>query len=108
MPILVNTLDIPPMDFGLMVSAFALSKLLVNLPTAYLVERYGRKVAITSGLMLCGVGVAGISLVLLPIPTLLPTLMLTPTAILIACRLLSGGGVSLFLGGGTVYLSDLS
>eukprot|EP01031_Cornospumella_fuschlensis_P033993 gene33993-41137_t len=58
MPILVNTLRIPPQDFGLMVSAFALSKLLVNLPTAHLVEKYGRKAAITSGLALCGLGVA--------------------------------------------------
>lgn len=99
MPLLVNELALPPSDMGIVVAAFGLSKLLANMPSAHFVEKYGRKPAIETGLVLCGVGVAAIGLTLLPG---------FGSNWLIGCRFLSGVGVSAFLAGGFMFVSDIS
>lgn len=60
MPLLVSQLSIPPSEFGLVVSAFGLSKLLGNIPSGYFVEKYGRKPSMVAGLGMCGVGLGAI------------------------------------------------
>eukprot|EP01039_Chlorochromonas_danica_P007980 gene7980-8802_t len=99
MPLLSAQLQLPPSDMGIIVSAFGLSKLLGNMPSAHLVERFGRKVAIESGMIVTGLGVGCIGLALLPG---------FGANWLITCRLLSGLGVSSFLAGGFMFLSDIS
>jgi len=66
MPLLIQALEISTSQFGLVISAFGLSKLLGNIPSGYLVDKYGRKPVILAGLGLCTVGIGGISLALLP------------------------------------------
>lgn len=99
MPLLISELQLPPSDMGMVVSAFGLSKLLANMPSAYFVDRYGRKPAIGIGLTLCGLGIGAISMTLLPG---------FGSSWLIGCRLLSGVGVSAFLAGGFMFVSDIS
>jgi hypothetical protein len=99
MPLLVSQLGIPPSEFGLVISAFGLSKLLGNIPSGYLVERYGRKPIMVGGLAMCGVGLGSIGLALLPG---------FGTPWLVACRFVSGLGVSAFVAGGFMFMSDIA
>ncbi|KAJ1418212.1 major facilitator superfamily domain-containing protein, partial [Ochromonadaceae sp. CCMP2298] len=99
MPLLVAQLGIPPSEFGLVISAFGLSKLLGNIPSGYLVERYGRKPIMVGGLAMCGVGLGSIGLALLPG---------FGTPWLVACRFVSGLGVSAFVAGGFMFISDIA
>jgi len=45
MPFVVNAIGLSPGQYGTVVSAFALAKMTGNIPSAILVERYGRKVS---------------------------------------------------------------
>lgn len=99
MPLLVSQLNIPPSDFGMVISAFGLSKLLGNIPSGYLVEKYGRKPMLVTGLGMCSLGLGSLGLTLLPG---------FGTSWLIACRFFSGLGVSAFLAGGYMFMSDIS
>ena len=96
MPLLVAQLGIPASEFGLVISAFGLSKLMGNIPSGYLVERYGRKPLMIAGLGVCGVGLGALGLATLPG---------FGTPWLIACRFVSGLGVSAFIAGGSMYMS---
>ena len=60
MPLLVSELSIPASEFGLVVSAFGLSKLLGNFPSGYFVEKLGRKPSMVFGLGMCGVGLGAL------------------------------------------------
>ena len=99
MPILVQTIGMPPSEFGIVIAAFGITKLLGNLPSAYFVDNYGRKPVMVTGLTLCGIGIGGIGLTLLDG---------FGTPWLIGCRLVSGLGVSLFTAGTLMLLTDLS
>jgi len=99
MPLLVSQLDIPPMEFGLVISAFGLSKLIGNIPSGYLVETYGRKPVIVGGMTVCGVGLGSLAFALVPG---------FGTPWLIGCRFLTGLGKSAFLSAGYLFMSDIS
>ena len=99
MPILVQTIGIAPSEFGIVVAAFGVSKIFGNLPAATFTDTYGRKPAMVAGLALCGIGIGGIGLTLVDG---------FGTPWLIGCRLVSGLGVSLFVGGTMALLGDLS
>ena len=99
MPIIIKILEIPASEYGFVVAAFGLSKLLGNIPAGYLVDHYGRKPIMIGGLSLCAIGIGGIGF------SLIPGL---GTPWLIGCRLLTGLGVSGFTGGAFMYLSDIS
>lgn len=99
MPILVQTIGIPPSEFGLVIAAFGVSKMFGNIPSAYFVETYGRKPVMVAGLALCGLGLGGVGLTLVDG---------FGTPWLIGCRLVSGLGVSAFTGGTFMLLSDIS
>ena len=62
MPFLATTLDLTTSQYGIVVSSFALSKMLGNVPSAILVERHGRKPYLVHSLWLVGLGVAGLGL----------------------------------------------
>ncbi len=99
MPLLIQQLGISPQQYGLIVASFGVSKLLGNIPVGYLVERVGRKPAIVLGLGLCSAGLGGVGLATVPG---------FGAAWLIVCRFISGIGVSSFLGGASIYISDIS
>ena len=99
MPMLVNELNISPSYFGVIISAFGLSKLLGNIPSAHFVNTIGRKPLMVAGLCLCTVGVGGVGLSLFP--------GFGPSWIL-ACRVVTGIGVSAFTAGAFMFLADVS
>ena len=84
MPYIVSNLDLTTAEFGYVISAFGLAKLIGNIPSAILVERHGRKPYLVYSLLAVGAGTAGIGelkirvlycfIALLLLPTLLPYL----------------------------------
>ncbi len=66
MPLIVPQLNIYTARFGLIVSSFAFSKLLGNIPSAYFVDSRDRQPMMVGGLKLCAIGIGGIGLSLLP------------------------------------------
>ncbi len=99
MPLLVSELSITPSQFGFVISSFALAKLFSNIPSTHYVDIVGRKPLMVAGLGMCAVGLSGIGLSLYPgfgYPTI------------IACRIISGIGVSAFVSGSFMYLCDIS
>lgn len=99
LPLLVETLHIPPTQFGFIVSAFGLAKLAGNIPSAQWVERYGRKKIMINGMLLCSLGIGSVGLAVDPsfgAPSLLVS------------RLITGFGVSCFTSAAFMMLSDIS
>jgi MFS family permease len=99
MTMLVSELQIPASAYGVVVSAFGLSKLMGNIPAGHLVEKYGRKPVMLGGSVLMGLGLSAISLVFLPG---------FGVDWLVACRFFSGFGVAAFIAGGNMFVSDIS
>jgi MFS family permease len=95
MPFVAERMALSPGDYGLAISAFALSKLFGNLPSAIMCERYGRKPFMVYSLNLVALGVGGIGLA-------------TQVEHLIACRLLTGFGVAALSTAATLTIADIS
>jgi DHA1 family multidrug resistance protein-like MFS transporter len=102
MPVLVSQLGITPSGFSLVISAFGLSKLLGNIPSAYYVDTVGRKPMLVAGLVLCAVGVGGVGFIESLSSSINPLLML------IASRFAVGIGVSAFSSGAMIMMTDIS
>ena len=81
MPFVVDNLGLSTAQYGLVVSAFALSKMAANIPSAIFVERHGRKPYMVHSMLVISLGVGGIGLV-------------QSFEELYLCRLLTGTGVS--------------
>ena len=62
LPFIVSDLGLSPTQFGMTVSAFALAKMLSNVPSAIAVERHGRKPYMIYSLAIVAVATAGIGL----------------------------------------------
>ena len=99
LPLLVEQLHMPPSQFGLVVSAFGLAKLVGNIPSAQWVEKYGRKVVMVNGMLLCAVGIGSIGFSVDPA-------FGTPS--LVASRFVTGFGVSAFTSAAFMMLADIS
>jgi predicted MFS family arabinose efflux permease len=95
MPFIAENLSLSPGDYGMVVSAFALSKFLGNLPSAILVDRHGRKPYMVYSLSLISMGVGGIGVA-------------STVQDLIACRLIAGFGVAALSTAATLTISDIS
>lgn len=99
MPLIVQQLQVSPTDFGFIVSTFAFAKLISNVPFGKYVESIGRKPVFLAGLGMCAAGIGGLGLALLPgfgMPWI------------VTCRFITGVGVSGFLAGATMYITDIS
>jgi len=94
MPLFVKSMGLSSADFGMVVSSFGLSKLLGNIPCAFLSDRFGRKKVMTAGAGLMALGMAGTGLA-----SNLPELMLA--------RLITGFGASGFTTASMLYLMDI-
>ena len=97
LPLLVEQLHINSSEFGVVVSAFGLSKLVGNFPAAQWISKHGTKLVMVNGLLLCGIGISSISL----------SLDFGITS-LVMSRLLTGFGVALFTGGAFNMIADIS
>ena len=95
MPQLVQALEISSSEYGLIVGAFAGAKMFANVPTASLVDRFGRKPIITGGMMVVGASLGCIGLA-------------SAYTHIMLCRAFTGIGVAAFVTGATMYLSDIS
>ena len=95
MPLLVHELAISTSQFGLVVAAFGASKLIGNIPAAYLVERYGRRPCLIYSLLGIGTAMGGICFV-------------HSFVGLAGARFATGLGVSLYIAASTMYNTDIS
>lgn len=95
MPCLVHDLALSETQYGLVVSAFGGMKLISNVPAASIVERYGRRASIVSGLTLVSLGFAGVGAA-------------DGFATLAAARGLTGCGVAFLVTGSTLAATDIS
>lgn len=95
MPFLAAKLDLTTSQYGTVVSSFALSKMLGNVPSAILVERHGRKPYLVHSLWLVGLGVAGLGLS-------------NNWVELSACRMTIGLGVAALTTASTLTVADVS
>jgi DHA1 family multidrug resistance protein-like MFS transporter len=94
MPLLVKQMSLSTSDFGMVVSAFALSKLMFNIPSAFLADRHGRKPVMAAGLALIACGMGGVAVV-------------GSLEGLMSARFVSGLGASLFTTAASLYLMDI-
>lgn len=95
MPQLVAQLSITSTEYGLIVGAFAFTKLIANIPAATLVDKYGRKNILTASMLAIGGSLAGIGVAM-------------SFEQIAFCRGLTGIGVAGFLTAATMYISDIS
>lgn len=95
MPFVVENIGLSPGQYGGVVAAFALAKLVGNVPSAILVERHGRKPYLVNSLLLVSLGVGGIGLA-------------TQFEHLFVCRLFTGLGVAALSTAATMTMADIS
>lgn len=95
MPMLVVQLGLSQAEFGYVVSAFGLSKLLANIPAGVFVDAHGRRMAMALGLGVVGCGMIGIGLA-------------ASLEQLIAARFATGIGASFIMTGATMAVADIS
>lgn len=95
MPFVVQELGLTAGEYGLVVSAFALSKMAGNIPSAVLVERHGRKPYLVYSMAAIALGVGGIGLA-------------TSFEHLYLCRLATGMGVASLSAAVTMTVTDIS
>jgi MFS family permease len=67
LPILVSTMQLTPSQFSIVVSSFAVSKLIGGIPSGSWADEYGRRRILVIGTAVCGVGIAAIGLTLNPV-----------------------------------------
>jgi len=95
MPFVVQELGLTAGEYGLVVSAFALSKMAGNIPSAVLVERHGRKPYLVYSMAAIAFGVGGIGFA-------------TSFEHLYLCRLATGMGVASLSAAVTMTVTDIS
>lgn len=95
MPFVVQKIGLTAGEYGLVVSAFALAKMTGNIPSAVLVERYGRKPYLVYTMVLISMGVGGIGLA-------------GSFEQLYLCRLFTGLGVAGLSTAATMTVTDIS
>lgn len=95
MPVFAKELGLSSGDFGMVVSVVGISRLVMNVPAAWLTDRYGRRMTLVGGPVLSGIGMGltGFSRSLYD---------------LVGVRFLTGVGGSLQMTGAQMYLSDIS
>ena len=95
LPQLARSLELSTSDLGLVSSATALARLLMNAPATALAERVGRRPLLIAGPATAAVGVAGLSLS-------------SCFEHLVCSNLCVGSGLSMTMAGASLYLSDVS
>lgn len=99
MPMLVQQIQITPSQFGVVVSAFGLAKLIINIPSGQLVDIIGRKPLMVWGMKCVGISIASAGFTLFPgfgVPWL------------VLCRIATGSSLSVVTAGFQMYITDIS
>uniref|UniRef100_A0A7S3DXK2 Major facilitator superfamily (MFS) profile domain-containing protein n=1 Tax=Entomoneis paludosa TaxID=265537 RepID=A0A7S3DXK2_9STRA len=95
MPFVVEQMGLNASEYGLIVSAFGLARMLGNVPSAVAIEKWGRRPFMIHSLSLIALGVGGIG-------------WASTFEELYLCRLMTGVGVSLLGGAATLMVTDIS
>ncbi|KAL7535284.1 hypothetical protein ACHAXR_006384 [Thalassiosira sp. AJA248-18] len=95
MPFIAAQLELTSTHYGIVVSSFAFSKMMGNVPSAILVERHGRKPYLVHSLWLIGLGAAGMGLS-------------SDWVQLSCCRMTVGLGVAALTTASTLTMADVS
>ncbi len=94
-PLLARQFGVSIAAIGFVVSAFGISRLFLNVPSGIIGERFGRRLLMTTGLVLNALG-----------------LVLTGTAnsvaVMAAWRFVSGAGSAMYMTGAMTYIADIS
>eukprot|EP00924_Labyrinthula_sp_SR-Ha-C_P013549 maker-scaffold_5-snap-gene-6.50-mRNA-1 protein AED:0.00 eAED:0.00 QI:59/1/1/1/1/1/2/132/593 len=99
LPELAHQLNFSSVEYGSIIGAFALAKMLSNVPSARLVDRFGRKKVIVSGIGILSLTNLGLGYLLHVAPSY---------EVMLASRIFTGVAVSFFSSAATIYLSDIS
>lgn len=94
LPMLANNLGATAAQLGLSLSAFAVSRLVLNIPLGIVADRHGRRLLLVAGPLVNAVGMAGSGWA-----ASVPELVLW--------RLIAGAGNAAYLGGAQMYLNDI-
>ena len=94
LPMFAESLGSTAAQLGLSLAAFAVARLVLNVPLGLLSDRYGRRPLLWGGALLCAVGMGGSGLA-------------TTVEELLLWRLLAGAGNAAYLGGAQMYLNDI-
>lgn len=105
LPILVSQIQLTPSEFSVVVSSFAVAKLIGGIPSASYAETHGRKNIIVAGTAICGVGIGSIGVTLLPFLSVQPAMALSW---LVLARCFTGFGHAFFTSGALMYVADIS
>lgn len=95
MPVFAENLGLSTQDFGMVISIIGLTRLLVNIPAAWLTDRYGRRFTLIGGPVISGIGMAF-------------TASSRSLMELVGFRFLTGVGSGFQMTGAQMYLSDIS
>ena len=95
LPLYADALGVSTATVGLVISAFGLARLMTNMPTAIISQRFGRRVPLVGGPLIAALGNA-----------------LAGTAdsleLLLVYRFISGVGSAAFITGAVIYIGDIS
>ena len=95
LPLFAKTFDVSTAAIGASLSAFALARLLFNVPSGLAADRWGRRLLLVGGPLISGVGN-----------------VLSGTAgsfeLFLAWRFLSGIGSAIYMTGATIVISDIA
>ena len=95
LPLYADALGVSTATVGLVISAFGLARLMTNMPTAILSDRFGRRLPLVGGPLVAAVGNA-----------------LAGTAdsleLLLVYRFISGVGSAAFITGAVIFIGDIS
>ena len=95
LPLIAENLSATAAQLGMSLSAFAIARLVLNVPLGIVADRYGRRVLLVAGPLVNAAGMAGSGWA-----TSIPELVLW--------RLVAGAGNAAYLGGAQMYLNDIS
>lgn len=95
LPLYARSFGVGAAQVGLTLSAFALARMILNIPLGILSDRYGRRLLLVSGPMVTALGMIGSGFA-------------GGIADLLVWRFIAGAGSAMYMTGAQVYLVDIS
>ena len=95
LPLFADSLGATTAQLGMSLSAFAVARLLLNVPLGIIADRYGRRLLLVAGPLVNAVGMGG-------------SVMAGSVGELLLWRLVAGAGNAAYLGGASMYLNDIA
>ena len=95
MPLLAKDIGLTASDFGLVISVMGMTRLVFNIPAAFIAEKYGRRPSLIGGPVLTSLGMGA-------------TAVASSLNELLAFRFVTGMGGAFQMTGASLYLADIS